>query len=117
MHVRELTRILVYSRNTKKLEEFASNASKKYHVSVIAAKSSLEVLESSDVLVLATSSSLPLFDGRLVKPGTHVNAIGAALPTTREIDSYLVQHSIPVVASRDQALSPYAHILIPTREG
>ena len=117
MHVRELTKILVYSRNTDKLEEFASNASKKYHVSVIAAKSSLQVLESSDVLVLATSSSLPLFDGRLVKPGTHVNAIGAALPTTREVDSHLVQHSILIVDSRDQTLSTYGDILIPIREG
>lgn len=117
MHVRELTRILVYSRNTKKLAEFASNASKKYHVTVIAAKSSLQVLESSDVLVLATSSSLPLFDGRLVKPGTHVNAVGAALPTTREVDSYLVQHSILFVDSRDQARSTYGDILIPIREG
>src|SRR5437879_4920478 len=95
----------------------ASNASKKYHVTVIAAKSSLQVLESSDVLVLATSSSLPLFDGRLVKPGTHVNAVGAALPTTREVDSYLVQHSILFVDSRDQALSTYGDILIPIREG
>jgi len=60
---------------------------------------------------------LPLFDGRLVKPGTHVNAVGAALPTTREVDSYLVQHSILFVDSRDQARSTYGDILIPIKEG
>jgi ornithine cyclodeaminase/alanine dehydrogenase-like protein (mu-crystallin family) len=116
MQVRKIDKILAYSRNNQKLAEFANNASERYHLSVIAAKSESQVLETSDVLVLATSSPLPLFEGRLVRPGTHVNAIGAALPTTREVDSYLVKHSKLIVDSREQALSSYGDILIPIKE-
>jgi alanine dehydrogenase len=116
MHVRKLDNILVYSRNNTRLTEFANKTTKRYHVSVLAASPS-RILESSDVLVLATGSPVPLFDGRLVRPGTHVNAIGAALPETREVDSYLVQRSVLFVDSRDQALSSYGDILIPVKEG
>ncbi len=117
MQVRKLDKILVYSRNNQRLAEFANKTSRRYDLSVIPARSPSQVLESSDILVLATSSTMPLFDGRSARPGTHVNAIGAALPTTREVDSYLVQRSVLFVDSRDQALSSYGDILIPIKEG
>jgi ornithine cyclodeaminase/alanine dehydrogenase-like protein (mu-crystallin family) len=75
-----------------------------------------EVVKESDLLVTATTSHNPLFKGELVKSGSHVNAIGAAEPQTREIDTLLVKRSILVVDSRDQAISTYGDIIIPMRE-
>jgi ornithine cyclodeaminase/alanine dehydrogenase-like protein (mu-crystallin family) len=45
-----------------------------------------------------------------------LNAIGAAEPSTREVDSILVKRSILVVDSREQALSTYGDIIVPIRE-
>jgi ornithine cyclodeaminase len=40
----------------------------------------------ADIVCTCTTSSVPVFDGGLLSPGTHVNAIGAHQPTARELD-------------------------------
>ncbi len=117
LEVRKFSRVLAYSRNKVRREAFAAHSAHTHHVSAEAASSPEEVVESSDVLVLATNSRVPLFNGNIVRRGTHVNAVGAALPDAREVDSFLVKHSRMVVDSIAQAISSYGDILIPLREG
>ena len=73
-------------------------------------------MKQSNLIVTATTSHTPLFKGELVKKDTHVNAVGAAEPGAREIDTSLVKRSILVVDSRAQAISTYGDIMIPMRE-
>ena len=40
----------------------------------------------ADIVCTCTTSSVPVFDGALLAPGTHVNAIGAHQPAARELD-------------------------------
>jgi ornithine cyclodeaminase/alanine dehydrogenase-like protein (mu-crystallin family) len=40
-----------------------------------------------DIVVTATNSSTPLFDGALLKSGCHINAIGSYTPSMRELDT------------------------------
>ena len=117
LHVRKFSHILVYSRDSGRRRSFAHRITKTYGVPAKASDTPKEMVQSSQVLLLATNSSIPLFDGELVKPGTHVNAIGAALPTDRETDTLLVKNSFLVVDSAAQAKSSYGDILIPLREG
>lgn len=49
-----------------------------------------EAAGEADVLVTATRSAEPLFDGRLVKPGTLVVAVGSSTPVARELDDALL---------------------------
>ncbi len=114
--VRHLSRILIYSRNRKGREAFAANIAATHGIQTMATESPEELAEKSDIIVTATTSETPVFDGRRVKPGTHVNAIGAALPGNREVDTYLVQRSTLVVDSRQQALSTYGDVMIPIEE-
>jgi ornithine cyclodeaminase/alanine dehydrogenase-like protein (mu-crystallin family) len=116
MEVRNISRILAYSRSKDHLATFARRTSKKTGVPVIAATSAEEVARKSDVMVLATSSRVPLFKGGIVRPGTHVNAIGAALPSSREMDTSLVKRSVLVVDSVEQAITTYGDIMIPLKE-
>lgn len=51
----------------------------------------------ADVLLTATRSPVPLFDGKLVKPGAFVAAIGSSKPDTREIDEALVRRASDIV--------------------
>ncbi len=48
---------------------------------------------AADVIITATTSKTPVFDGLLIKPGTHVTAIGAYTPEMQELDEYLVSHA------------------------
>ncbi len=114
--VRDLSRVIVYSRTKERRDSFAKKVSQTYGIQIMPANSPEEVVRKSDMLVTATTSQTPLFKGELVKPGTHVNAIGAALPGSREVDTFLVRRSIVVVDSRQQALSTYGDIMIPMKE-
>jgi ornithine cyclodeaminase/alanine dehydrogenase-like protein (mu-crystallin family) len=115
--VRDISRVVVYSREKRRREAFARQISLDCKVETLAFDSPEEVVRESDVLVTATTSRTPLFKGELVKNGTHVNAIGASEPDSREIDTTLVKRSILVVDSRAQATSTYGTVIIPIREG
>lgn len=116
MEVRNVSRVLVYSRSKAHRATFVRSTSKNISAPVNAASSAEEVARKSDVLVLATSSPVPLFRGSTVRLGAHVNAIGAALPSSREMDTTLVKRSVLVVDSVEQAVATYGDIVIPLKE-
>jgi ornithine cyclodeaminase/alanine dehydrogenase-like protein (mu-crystallin family) len=116
MEVRDFSKVLVYSRSKAHRAAFVRSASNNISVPFTVATSAEEVARKSDVLVLATSSRAPLFRGSMVPRGTHVNAIGAALPTSREMDTTLVKRSVLVVDSVEQATATYGDIMIPLKE-
>jgi alanine dehydrogenase len=116
-HVRKVSRVLVYSRSKARREKFATETASKHGVDVTALAEPRLVVRDSDILVLATNSTKPLFPGRITPPGVHVNAIGAASPDAREVDTELVKHSLIVVDSKPQALASYGDIVIPLEQG
>jgi ornithine cyclodeaminase len=60
-------------------------------------------LEGADIVVTATNSATPVFDGALLSPGTHINAIGSYRPDMRELDEDTVRRAKLVVDSREAA--------------
>lgn len=116
-HVRKLEKIIVYSRSKEHRLDFIDHMQENVSAEILESESAEKLVKNSDILVLATNSNVPLFNGKLVNPGTHVNAIGSSLPNTREIDSELVRRSILIVDSKTQALSTYGDIMIPLKEG
>ena len=116
LEMRTISRVRVYSPSKAHRDSFIRRASENTAVSVTADDSAEEVARRSDVLVLATSSHNPLFKGNKVPLGSHVNAIGAGLPSSREIDSTLVKRSILVVDSLEQTVATYGDIMIPLKE-
>lgn len=69
---------------------------------------------TADVVICATSSRTPLFDGGLVAPGAVVAAVGQHGLDAREVDAGLVLRSDVVVEGRASALRE-AGDLIPAR--
>jgi len=117
LKARNISQVLVYSPSKAHRKRFVRKASQTTAVPVYAERSAEEVARRSHVLVLATTSRVPLFRGSAVRLGTHVNAIGAALPSSREMDTALVKRSILVVDSLEQAVANYGDIMIPLKEG
>ncbi len=71
----------------------------------------------SDVLCTCTTAKTPLFDGHLLRPGTHLNLVGSFQPHTREVDDVTVQRSRVVVDTYDGALAEAGDLLIPMKNG
>lgn len=67
------------------------------------AESVAEVVRQADILITATTSRTPTFDGRAVRPGTHINAIGVYMPDRRELDEHAVSRAYVVVDCRRAA--------------
>jgi ornithine cyclodeaminase/alanine dehydrogenase-like protein (mu-crystallin family) len=69
------------------------------------------------VVCTCTTSSKPVFDGSKLAEGTHVNAVGAYKPTSRELDDDTIARGRIVVESRAAALAEAGDIIIPLRTG
>lgn len=76
-----------------------------------------EALRGADVVVAATDSASPVFDGRDVEPGTHVNGVGSYRPDMQEVDAALVTRATVVVDERSAVLEEAGDLIIPIRDG
>ncbi|WP_026225746.1 ornithine cyclodeaminase family protein [Paraburkholderia tuberum] len=69
--------------------------------------------QAADVIVTATRSATPLFDGTCVKAGAFVAAIGSSKPDARELDdALLARASTLVVESLEQARTEAGDLLM-----
>ena len=71
----------------------------------------------ADIICTATTSRTPVFDGRDLKPGAHVNAIGSFTPDMQEIDVETVRRALVVLDSREAALAETGDLIIPLNAG
>lgn len=71
----------------------------------------------SDVICACTTSTTPLFPGELIRPGTHLNLIGAFQPQAREVDSVLIRRSRVFVDTYEGAFAEAGDILLPLAAG
>jgi len=71
---------------------------------ITAARSAEDAVRGADVVVVATSSSVPALNGEWLADGAHVNAIGACRPGWRELDDATLHRARLIVDSREAAL-------------
>ena len=85
--VRGFDQIRVWSRNQDHARQLANEVGG-------VAMSAREAVAGADVGVTATSSKLPVLKGAWLKPGCHVNAVGACRPDWRELDDQAMTNCI-----------------------
>lgn len=95
--VRPLGRILVWSRDAGKAVALAER------VGGDAVGDPDEAVAVADVVSCATPARTPLFRAESVRPGTHVNAVGAFTPEMAELPPGLLAEAFVVVDDRDAA--------------
>jgi ornithine cyclodeaminase/alanine dehydrogenase-like protein (mu-crystallin family) len=83
--VRPIRRVLIWNRTPAKARTLAQSM-KIDGVSIAAADGLDAALPQADVISCVTMSTAPLVKGALLKPGAHVDLIGAYLPSMREAD-------------------------------
>jgi ornithine cyclodeaminase/alanine dehydrogenase-like protein (mu-crystallin family) len=114
--VRNFKRFLVCGVDHGQTVEFAGEMARELGAPVEAVYSRACAAES-DVLCTCTTSRQPLFDGHLLRPGTHLNCIGAFQPNMREVDSVTVLRSRVVVDTYEGAFAEAGDLLMPMTEG
>jgi ornithine cyclodeaminase/alanine dehydrogenase-like protein (mu-crystallin family) len=86
-------------------------------VEILKARSPEEALEGADVVVTATSSRQPVFPGKALSAGAHINAIGAFKPEMQEVDEETILRSRIFVDSVAACLEEAGDLIIPLKKG
>ncbi len=76
-----------------------------------------EAVRAADVIICVTSSTTPVFNGRLVRDGAVVMAIGAHLATIREVDGDLMARAEVLVEDVATSLREAGDVVIAVAEG
>jgi ornithine cyclodeaminase/alanine dehydrogenase-like protein (mu-crystallin family) len=111
-HVRRFRRFLVSGSSHAKAEEFARKMKAERQMEVEAVDAAT-CASQAGVICTCTTSHTPLFGGRALRPGTHLNLVGAFQPGTREVDDETVKRARIVVDTHDGALAEAGDLLIP----
>lgn len=114
--VRKFDHFLVSGVDPGYSREFAQEMSREMGATVESVYSRACAAES-DVLCTCTTSPTPLFDGQMLRPGTHLNLVGSFQPQTREVDDVTIKRARVVVDTYDGALAEAGDLLIPLKSG
>ena len=99
--VRDITHVSVWGRSAAHAQAFAAGLD----VPSSAAPTVQSAVADADLICTTTPALTPLLFGNMVRPGTHINLVGSAIPTTAEADTSLVAAAEFYVDYRDAALA------------
>ncbi len=114
--VRRFSRFLVCGSGRDGLSAFRARM-KQEHGILVEPVDAATCVRESDVICTCTTSPVPVLDGRLLRPGTHLNLVGAFQPETREADDESMHRSRIVVDTYAGALAEAGDLLIPLQSG
>jgi ornithine cyclodeaminase/alanine dehydrogenase-like protein (mu-crystallin family) len=103
--VRNFQEIRVWSNTPAHAKSFAKE------INATLRSSAEEAVRGADVVVTATNSKTPVLRGAWLKPGCHVNAIGACRPDWRELDDDAM-HNVVFVDSREAAIKESGDVIL-----
>ena len=115
MAVRNITSVNLISRTQTSAQQLAAEISEWIDAPEVNLVSTpRQVVENADIVLCATTSATPLFDGNALQPGTHITAVGTFIPEKREVDTITIRraHRI-VVDSREACLEEAGDLIIP----
>ena len=110
-------RVLVVGRSRDRAERFCQTMARELRLPVTLAETPGKAVSQADLVTCATTAPMPVFAGTDLRPGTHVDAVGAFRPATREVDTETVARARVVVDTYAGAWEEAGDILIPIKEG
>ena len=118
MAVRDIARVNLISRTTTSARQLATEISEWIDAPEVNLVSNpQQVVENADIVICATTSATPLFDGNALQPGTHITAVGTFVPEKREVDTITIRRADRIVVdSREDCLEEAGDLIIPNAE-
>ena len=114
---RPLTGIRVAGRDHARAARFASQLQASAGAAVTACAAAREAVAGAGLIVTATSAAEPVLQRGWLAAGTHINAVGACLPHTRELDSATMADAALFADSRESVRGEAGDYLLALAEG
>jgi len=112
---REFEQVRVYAPTRAHAQALADEAGLA-PLAVSVAASAEDAVRGADVVVAATNSAEPVLAHSWLKPGAHLNAVGASTPRAREIDTATVAASALFCDSRESLRNEAGEFQLAIRE-
>uniref|UniRef100_A0A2K5JVM3 Ketimine reductase mu-crystallin n=1 Tax=Colobus angolensis palliatus TaxID=336983 RepID=A0A2K5JVM3_COLAP len=100
--------VRIWNRTKENAEKFADTVQGEVQV----CSSVQEAVAGADVIITVTLATEPILFGEWVKPGAHINAVGASRPDWRELDDELMKEAVLYVDSQEAALKESGDVLL-----
>jgi ornithine cyclodeaminase len=113
--VRPLREVRVWSRRASTVDAFVAWVDGRWPVRV--APTARDAVAGADIVCTVTSARTPVLEGGWLTPGTHVNAVGASLRSTRELDAQAVRRARVFVDRAESALAESGDLGMAQDEG
>ena len=110
-------RARVASRSLERAQAFAAEMTQRYSFPIEPVATVEEAVRGADLIVTATTAAEPIIQRDWIAPGTHINAVGSSIPTTRELDTATVAAARLFVDRRESTLNEAGDYLFAMREG
>ncbi|MGB5132828.1 MAG: ornithine cyclodeaminase family protein, partial [Steroidobacteraceae bacterium] len=115
--VRPFAEIREWSRREDSAQAFAQRAGEQFECRLQVAPTAELAVRGADVVCTTTAAREPVLLGQWLAPGAHVNAVGASVPSARELDSEAVRRARLFVDRRESVLAEAGDFLFPRNEG
>lgn len=117
--VRSIKTVWIYAPRREAVESFIRevSAQEEFPRDIRIAKDAKQAVQHADIVSTATTSSHPVFNDEDLKPGVHINAVGAHLPTMREIPPETIVRATVVVETCEAAWAEAGDIIQPFQAG
>lgn len=118
--VRPIERIIAVDRDEAILGRLRENLARDWPDVVDRLETTTDAaaaVRQADVICTATTSRTPVFSDADVRPGTHINAVGAFTPEMQELPAETVVRATVVVDATDAVLAEAGDFIIPLNQG
>ncbi|MGI9400816.1 MAG: ornithine cyclodeaminase family protein [Rhizobiaceae bacterium] len=113
----EIEKVQIWNRTAEKAEALATKLSNELSVDVKAVEDLEGAAGEADIITSATMSVDPVIYGSWVKPGTHIDLIGAYRVDMREADDELLRKGRLFVDMRESTIGEIGELIIPMQAG
>ncbi|MBL4906309.1 MAG: hypothetical protein JKX94_02580 [Sneathiella sp.] len=111
-----LSEFVLWNRSIDKAETLAQELAKE-GLQVRVTDNLQEAARQADIICSATMAKDPVLKGDWIRPGTHVDLIGAYRPDMREADDDLMRKARLFVDARETTLGEIGELMIPMAAG
>lgn len=122
LNVRDIKEVRISGRDKEKAQKFVDQMmeefGEKFACKIFVAKDADEAIKDADIITTVTTAPKPVLDGKLVKKGAHINAVGAYTPSMQELDPYILDVASKIyLDTEDGVLNECGDFIIPIEEG
>jgi ornithine cyclodeaminase len=114
---RTLTGIRIAGRDLPRARKVAAELAGQLALPVVAYDAVPDAVAGADIVVTATTSPRPVLRREWLSAGTHVNAVGACVPSAREIDTATMAEAAIFADSRESVRNEAGDYLLAEKEG